>query len=472
MTATRSSTVALKDGQALVRAGKLAAALDAFRSAGETDHPHVLLHHGLALLRAGDGDGAVDQLAAAVAAAPGDVVPAVFHAYVLLRAGRLDEAADALERAQTLSRENPLVPSLEAALDILQGRVADGCRRLLDGPLTDNLGVLSWIVAALERRLFEAVGPDAAAGILPAESNPKDDPPDEAGLNSAEACGRMAENAAESACPRTAAVFAARAVELDPASARWRTLYGGALFDSGRFEDAREQLDAARFRGGDRVERLRTALRHRLRGRPLAGLRAVLLAPVWSWRSFWRDVARTRRRDGVGTFAAISRVRARARDESFARKSYRPLWHLYRAANSYRLGRFDEALATIDAMPAVGDAILYQELRDFIRGMVLVALDRVNEAADHLGRYIDTDLRLVQRRLQRGIEIWEGGDDDEREGAQVERPDAGRTDPPDPDAPPRDEIANRQSSIVNPQSQIPDPKSNRPPEDPPCSTPS
>jgi tetratricopeptide (TPR) repeat protein len=450
MSATRSPISALKHGQACVRAGRLDNGLAAFEAAGETRHPHLLLHHGLTLLRAGRGDEAAAKLAAAAASAPKDVVPAVFHAYVLLRTKQLDAAREALDRARSLSDENPLVPTLTAALDIFEGRVAEGCRTLLDGPVTDNLDVLTWILAGVERRMFEAVGPEAASGILPAEPSPDDEPPESVDLNSAEACGRIAEGAAESACPKAATVYAERAVELEPDSARWRTLYGGALFDSGRFEEAQAQFDAARFRRAGRMERLGSALAHRLRGRRFAGLLAGLIAPLWGWRSFWRHVSQTQRREGVGTLAAISRVRAKARDEALARKSFRPLWHLYRAANGYRLGRFDDALKTIDSMPDAGDAILYQELRDYIRGMVLVALNRLDEAAVHLGRYIDSDLQLVQRRLTRAVEVFGPAD-------AADEPDIAVDEYEDEDDE-SEEIVDRQPSVDNSQSEILNPE--------------
>ena len=52
-----------------------------------------------------------------------------------------------------------------------------------------------------------------------------------------------------------------------------------------------------------------------------------------------------------------------------------------------------------------GDAVLYAEWFDYIRGMTLVALDRADEAAGHLAAFLDTEPALLQRRLKKALEI-------------------------------------------------------------------
>jgi len=247
MAKARSSGWALWKGQTLARAGKTGESLVAFNAAGASDDPRLLVQHALALARAGQSNAALEKSARAVAQAPDDAVPAVFNAYLLLRSGRTEPAVEELRRAAILSPKNPMVPSLSAAVDILAGRLADGCERLLGGPRTDNLEVLGWILAAVERQIFERVGTDS--GAIPPDSERSeghDKPPETIPNLSARACAKRGQRHLEAGRPRTAAVYLARAVEGKPDDAAdQRAMYGAALFESGQFEPAEAELAQA-----------------------------------------------------------------------------------------------------------------------------------------------------------------------------------------------------------------------------------
>jgi len=79
----------------------------------------------------------------------------------------------------------------------------------------------------------------------------------------------------------------------------------------------------------------------------------------------------------------------------------------YRAANAYRLGRYEQAMELLNTLPMSGDAFLYQEWFDYVRGMALVALDRTDEAAPHLAAFLATDPALMPRRLARALALFE-----------------------------------------------------------------
>jgi tetratricopeptide (TPR) repeat protein len=245
MATTLTSRQALRRGQTLARANKLDDALAAFEAAGESDNPQLLIHHALTLARAGQADAALAKSAKAAAVAPDDVVPTVFNAYLMLRSARLDDAATELERARGLSPKNPLVPSLEAAHDVLSGRVVEGCEKLLAGPVTDNLDVLGWIVAAVETALFERAGLRAAEGTVPpdAEHDRDGEPgPDKVAAQSARRCMSRGEKLLEAGCPQAAAAYLKRATDEKPGDVAARAMYGAALFEAGRFEQAEGQL--------------------------------------------------------------------------------------------------------------------------------------------------------------------------------------------------------------------------------------
>ena len=335
MAIIRSSRWALTRGQKLARAGKLEDALAAFETAGDSSDPHVLLHHALTLARAGRGDEAVGKSAQAAAAAPDDVVPAAFNAYLLLRFGALDAAEAELERAGKLSASNPIVPSLGGALAILRGRAADGCEALLAGPMTDNLEILGWVLAIVERAVFEAVGTDS--GAIPPEPEKgakRDVPPAEVPALSARAASKKGQRLLEAGKPKSAVKYWEHAVSKKPDDADQRALYGAALFEAGEFERAEAELARAPEKG------------------PLCG---------------------------VAQF--------------------------YRAANAYRLGRYDTVLQLLDSLPLVGDAFFYQEWCDYLRGMTLVAMGRTDAAAGHLAVFIDTEPGVVARRLKKAITL-------------------------------------------------------------------
>ena len=77
----------------------------------------------------------------------------------------------------------------------------------------------------------------------------------------------------------------------------------------------------------------------------------------------------------------------------------------YRAANAYRLGRPETAIELLDSMPMTGDAFHYREWCDYVRGMALVAMGRPDRAAEHLAAFIDTEPALVERRLNKAVEL-------------------------------------------------------------------
>jgi len=335
MSPTYSTSRALKRGQRLARAGKPGDALAAFDAAGDNDDFQLLVQHALALARAGQTGAALERSAKAAAAAPGDVVPAVFNAYLMLRAGRLDAAEAEIDRAAKLSPANAIAPTLGAALDVLRGRAAEGCTKLLEGPVTDNLEILGWTLAIVERAIFERVGTNSGA-IPPEDEHDKEagHPPDAVPERRARWCARRGEKLLEAGKPRTALKYIARAVELEPDDAGHRATYGAALFEAEHFERAEAELSRAPQKG------------------PVAG---------------------------VAQF--------------------------YRAANAYRLGRFETVIELLDTLPMTGDAVLYAEWFDYIRGMALVALGRTDEAAGHLAAFLDTEPALLQRRLNKALEI-------------------------------------------------------------------
>ena len=334
--ASRSSIIrALRRGQKLARLGRLGESLVAFDAAGDSNDVQLLVQHALILARAGQMEAALEKSAKAVALARDDVVPAVFNAYLMLRSGRLDEADGELQRAAKLSPENPIVPSLSAALDILRGSPAKGCRRLLAGPVTDNLDILGWALATVERTVFEAVGTDSGAIPPDVEGGEESDkPPDAVPAQSAGACAKRGEKLLEAGKPRTAAMYLERAVELKPDDAERRAVYGAALFEAGEFERAEAQLAQAPTKGA---------------------------------------------MSGVAQF--------------------------YRAATAYRLGQYERALELLDTLPVTGDAFLYREWFDYVRGMAVMALGRTDEAAGYLALFLDVEPELLERRLKKAIQI-------------------------------------------------------------------
>jgi len=242
MASTTLATWALGRGQKLARAGKTDEALATFESETASGNYRLLIHHALTLARAGQADKALEQSAAAAAAAPEDGLPAVFNTYLLLRSGRLEQAEAELNRAKGLLPLNPIVSSLSAALDILRGNAVDGCTRLLEGPLTDNLDILGWIMAVVERRIFEAAGTDS--GAIPPENEraPDDRPPDAVPELSAGAYSRKGQDLLEKGRPKSALKYLARAAELNPDDPALHATYGAALFEAGEFERAKTAL--------------------------------------------------------------------------------------------------------------------------------------------------------------------------------------------------------------------------------------
>jgi len=326
----------LRRGQRLARAGRIDEAATAFASAGKVADARLPLQHALALARAGHTDAALEASAAAVAAAPDDGVPAAFNGYLLLRAGQLERGAAEAARAAELAPANAIPPTLSATLDILRGDVVAGCRKLLDGTATDNLEILGWVLALVERAIHERVGTDS--GAIPPEEESKEKPGDAADPpagKSARWIARRGEKLLECGRPNAGARFLARAVELAPDNADHRAAYGAALFEACEFERAESELAKA----------------------PTDGLVA-----------------------GVAQF--------------------------YRAANAYRLGRHEQALELLDTLPLTGDAVLYQEWFDYVRGMALVALGRTDEAAVPLAAFLDTEPDLLERRARKAIEIF------------------------------------------------------------------
>jgi len=250
MAKIRSSRWALRRGQRLARAGKLDASLAAFGTAGDTNDFQLLTHHALTLARAGQGDAALERSATAAAAAPDDVVPAVFNAYVMLRSGRLDEAKGELDRAAKLSPRNPIVHSLSAVVDMLAGKLVQGCEKLLAGAVTDNLEMLGWILAVIERKVFERVGTDSGAIPPDVEGGPKADvTPSSIPDLSVRACAKRGERLLESGKPKKALKYLERAVQLKPDDAAHRAMYGAALFEASEFERAEAELVAAPKKG-------------------------------------------------------------------------------------------------------------------------------------------------------------------------------------------------------------------------------
>jgi len=335
MSSNYSTTQALKRGQTLARAGKTDEALDVFAAVGDTDNPHLLIQHALTLARAGQTGSAIEKSARAAVAAPDDVVPAAFNAYLLLRAGRLDAAQPEIERAAKLSPHNLIPPTLDAALDVLRADTAQGCRKLLDDPATDNLEILGWVLALVERVIYELAATDSGAIPPDDEHDEKaDQPPDTVPDKPARHCARQGEKLLESGKPRTAVRYLERAVELEPDNANYRATYGAALFEAKEFEQAETELAKAPQNG------------------------AIV---------------------GVTQF--------------------------YRAANAYRLGNNETTLELLDTIPMTGDAVLYEEWFDFVRGMALVALDRVDEAAVPLAAFLDTEPDFLERRLKKALTL-------------------------------------------------------------------
>ena len=78
---------------------------------------------------------------------------------------------------------------------------------------------------------------------------------------------------------------------------------------------------------------------------------------------------------------------------------------LYRAAVAYRLGDYERALTLVDTLPMEGDVFLFQEWCDYIRGMILVALGRIDEAALHLAVFLDAEPDLLKKRLTIAIKL-------------------------------------------------------------------
>jgi len=335
MSSNYSTTRALKRGQKLARAGKTDKALAVFAAVGDTDNAHLLVQYALTLARAGQTESAIEKSARAASADPDDVVPAAFNAYLLLRAGHLDAAQPEIERAAKLSPRNLIPPTLDAAVDILRADPAQGCRKLLDCPATDNLEILGWVLALVERIIYERVGTDSGA-IPPDEDHDEeaDQPPNTVPDKSASRCARHGEKLLESGKPRTAVRYLERAVELEPDNTNYRATYGAALFEAKEFERAEVELAKAPQKGA---------------------------------------VA------GVTQF--------------------------YRAANAYRLGNSETTLELLDSIPMTGDAVLYEEWFDFVRGMALVALDRVDEAAVPLAAFLDTEPDLLERRLKKALAL-------------------------------------------------------------------
>jgi len=352
MKTTRLGGRWLRRGQRLARRGDVKESLSAFEAGTASDDPRVLVQHALALARAGDGDAAIAKAAQAATLAPDDAVPVFFRAYLMLRFGRVEGAEAELDRARKLSPDNAIGPTLAGSLDVLRGNVADGCRRLLAGPMTDNLEILGWILAVVEARIFERAGTDS--GAIPPEEARRDQAPrrhGELGADdtqarnqkaetrnpSARACARRGQRLLEAGRPGDALPYLTRASELKPDDEDVRVMYGSALFEAGEFVRAEAVLSRAPSKG------------------PLAG---------------------------VAQF--------------------------YRALNAYRLGKYEAALGLLDTLPQTGDVVLYREWFDYLRGMALVALGRAAEAAPHLAAYIDTDPALVARRLKKAIEVVSG----------------------------------------------------------------
>ena len=69
--------------------------------------------------------------------------------------------------SKTLSTANPMTGTLEAAVQLLRGETVAACERLLGEPMTDNLEILGWLLAVIERKIMDAVGTDS--GALPPE---------------------------------------------------------------------------------------------------------------------------------------------------------------------------------------------------------------------------------------------------------------------------------------------------------------
>lgn len=338
MVSTRLATWALRRGQKLAHAGKTDEALATFESESASGNSRLLTQYALTLAQAGQADKALEQSAAAAATAPEDGVPAVFNACLLLRFGRLEAAETELNRARDLLPLNPIVPSLSAALDILRGKPVDGCTKLLEGPLTDNLDILGWIMTVVERRIFEVAETNSGA-IPPEDERPADDrPPDAVPELSAGACSRKGQDLLEKGKPKSALKYLARSTELKPDDPAYHATYGAALFEAGEFERAKAELERVPAKG-----------------------------PI----------------GGVAQF--------------------------YRAAAAYRLGEYEAALHLLDTLPRKGDVVLYLEWCDYIRGMTLVALDRLPEAAKCLAAFIDTEPSLITRRLTKALELL-GGD--------------------------------------------------------------
>ena len=330
MASNYSTTKALKRGQSLARAGKTTEALEVFAAAGKTKNPHLLIQYALTLARSGHTEAAIRKSARAAAAAPDDAVPAALNAYLLLRAGRVDAALPEIDRAAKLSPQNLIPPTLSAAVDILRDDATQGCHKLLDHPATDNLEILGWVLALLERVIYERAGTDS--GAIPPDNDhdvKHDLPPDTVPGKSARRCARRGDKLLESGKPLMAAKYLERAVELEPDNAEHRASYGAALFEAKEFEQAEAELAKAPEKG---------------------------------------SIA------GVAQF--------------------------YRAANAYRLGNSETTLELLDSIPMTGDAVLYEEWFEFVRGMALVALGRVDEAAVPLAAFLDTEPDLLERRLK------------------------------------------------------------------------
>lgn len=238
MTSTHST---LRRAQKLERRGRVDDALATFEESDSGD-PRLLVQHALALARAGRGEEAVRKIDRARAAAPDDAVPALFAAHLTLRFGEGDAAGDALRRAEELAPRNPIVPTLRAAEAIVRGQVREGCEALLAGPVTDNLEILGWVLARVESELFKAVGSDSGAVPPEPETPRRDEPPDDLSGVSVAKCMRRGERLLETGRPKSAAAHLARAMEKKPDAPALRVLYGAALAESGRFQEADAQL--------------------------------------------------------------------------------------------------------------------------------------------------------------------------------------------------------------------------------------
>ena len=234
-----STRRALRRGQLLAKSGRVDEALSTFASAIEED-AQLLVHHALTLARAGRMNEALEK--SARAAGLGDEGTARFHAYLLLRAGKAREGETALKKAQALAPSHPLVLTLTAALELIEGRAVEACKKLLAGPVSDNLELLGWILALVEERIYQKQGPDS--DVLPPEPQSKvpDEPLEVPTRLSNRAATRKGSNALEAGRPKTAMKFLEHATTLKPDDTDARALLGAALFEAHDFERAEATL--------------------------------------------------------------------------------------------------------------------------------------------------------------------------------------------------------------------------------------